>query len=102
MKEKRCNLGPLVTPEERFIRYQAEQKRNLKNEEEEGGKDKAREKRMLMSCILSHHSSDIPSITRPTPPIPEKTKQCPDMEVEGSRGEGSRGGRKIRKPDVKH
>lgn len=38
VKEKRCNLGPLVTPEERFVRYQAEQKRNLKNEEEEGKK----------------------------------------------------------------
>lgn len=38
MKEKRCNLGPLVTPEERFVRYQAEQKRNVKNEEEEGNK----------------------------------------------------------------
>lgn len=33
---------------------------------------------------------------------PEKTKQCPDIAVEGSRREGREGGRKIRKPDVKH
>lgn len=30
VKEKRCNLGPLVTPEERFVRYQAERKKEFK------------------------------------------------------------------------
>lgn len=44
-----------------------------------------------------------PSLIRhPPPPLPEKTKQCPDIAVEGSRGEGREGERKIRKPDVRH
>lgn len=67
------------------------------NEEKETDKGREQECGRPVCRAITHQASPL-SQHPPPSRHPEKTKQCPDMVVEGSWREGW----KIKKPDVKH